>query len=34
MLKKTFLELLRWSLRFHGIFHIGMFIQILLLEIG
>ena len=23
MLKKTFLELLRWSLRFHGIFHIG-----------
>ena len=22
-MKKTFIELLRWSLRFHGIFHIG-----------
>ena len=23
MFKRIFLELLRWSLRFHGIFHIG-----------
>ena len=23
MLKRNFIELLRWSLRFHGIFHIG-----------
>ena len=23
MFKRNFLELLRWSLRFHGIFHIG-----------
>tara|TARA_B100000700_G_scaffold224326_1_gene247332 strand:+ start:319 stop:543 length:225 start_codon:yes stop_codon:yes gene_type:complete len=23
MIKKNFIELLRWSLRFHGIFHIG-----------
>ena len=23
MFKSIFLELLRWSLRFHGIFHIG-----------
>jgi hypothetical protein len=23
MIKNTFYELLRWSLRFHGIFHVG-----------
>ena len=23
MVKKYFIEMLRWSLRFHGIFHIG-----------
>mgnify|MGYP001361791467 CR=1 FL=1 len=23
MVKKYFIEILRWSLRFHGIFHIG-----------
>ena len=23
MLKRNFIELLRWSLRFHGVFHIG-----------